>query len=130
MSAFERALNVAHRSAKRLDGIWVTYRPKGRDQFRLFVSPGETRIEQATSEGDGLVYTRVRDYIITLADLRDTLAGKFVPKTGDVILEEVDGQIHQMELLPLVANGNAWRWHGPTHDALRVHTKQISTEEA
>lgn len=121
---------AVNESLNELDGIRVKYKRKNGEMFDLIVRVGETRVEQTTSEGDGLVMTRIRDYLITTDEIRNNINGKFCPQPGDQILETEGDQVYVMELRPLVGNGNAWRWHGMHYDSIRVHTKQIATEDA
>jgi hypothetical protein len=126
-SAFERALGLAHKAEKRLAYVDVVY-TRGGLRCPLRAVLGETRVESTDFEGIK-VNLHVRDYILTVAELK--FAGQqFVPQAGDQILEAVGDETFVQELKPLQGNGNAWQWHGPIHDAVRVHTKQVATEDA
>lgn len=126
-SPFERAMTLSHATANRLAGITVVYRRPGwGKQVTLVAGLAETRVERGDAEG-AVVRERVRDYILTVADL--VFDGvPFLPQEGDQILETVGAATFVMDIRPPVSDGKAWRYHGPTHDAIRVHTMQRSTE--
>ncbi len=125
-SAFERALKLGHKVEKRLAYVDVTYK-RGPRPLALRVVIAETRVEAADFEQTAKLTLRVRDYIITAADL--VLDGvPFKPVAGDQILEVVGNETFVQELRPAFGQGNVWDWHGPIRDAIRVHTKQVATE--
>ena len=72
--------------------------------------------------------TETRDYLITAADL--VLVGSTtVPQRGDRIRETQGGTTYVYEVM---APGKepAWRYSDAYRRTLRIHTKQIDTEEA
>lgn len=127
MSPVERALARAHSAANRLAGVTIVYRRDGVGQVELIATLAQTTVERSDSEG-AIVRTHVRDYLLTVAELKFD-GRQFVPETGDKIYEQVGIQTFVMEVRPPLGEGNPWRWHGLAHDAVRVHTKQVATEE-
>jgi hypothetical protein len=80
-------------------------------------------------DGSGaVVQWESRDFLITAVDL--VLAGEVVaPQAGDRIRETQDGRAYVYEVM---APGKepCWRYSDPYRKTLRVHTKQVGTEDA
>lgn len=126
-SAFERALQLSHKVEKRLAYVDVVYARPGQPRLPMRLVLAESRVESADFAENVKVVVRVRDYIITAAEL--VLGGELTkPEAGDQILEVVGDETFVQELKPLAGSGNVWDWHGPIKDAYRVHTKHSATE--
>ena len=98
---------------------------RGDSEFKVTATIGKTVAEQ--DSGDGLILkAEIRDYLINTSDL--ALSGeRILPKRGDQIIEDHDGQYHVYEVLP-IGNQRAWRYSDPFRIKLRIHTKRIGEE--
>ena len=85
-----------------------------------------TTVFQVDDGAGALLRIESRDYLIGAADL---VAGGFAipPKRGDRIRETSGTQVIVYEV---VAPGDepCWRWSDAYRQTLRIHTKQVSTE--
>lgn len=133
--ATHRAITLAHATANRLAGITVIYRrPATAQQAELVGYIGTQRVERGDAEG-AVIRDSLRDYIFGTNDLVFGDGVPFLPQDGDQIHEAVGEKTFVMEVRPPVSdgksptsNGKSWAWHGPAHDAVRVHARQIATE--
>ena len=99
---------------------------RGDDSVEVAATVGRTVFE--IDDGSGaVVQWESRDFLIAAVDL--VLAGEIVePLPGDRIGETQDGKVYVYEVL---APGKepCWRWSDPYGRTLRVHTKQVGTED-
>jgi len=99
----------------------VTYR-RGSDSVELSATVGQT-VFRLTDEQGFEVRIVTRDYLIAADDL--LLAGSQTePRRGDRI-EETDGGVTRVYELLGPGGEPEWRWSGPNHVTLRVHTKEV-----
>jgi hypothetical protein len=92
----------------------VRYRPTG--SYAIFTAhalKGETRFKAENAYGT-IVRMESDDFLIPASQLQR------MPCLGDTI--ECEG--HQYEVLA-PNNEPVWRWSGPNHDVVRIHTKEI-----
>jgi hypothetical protein len=97
---------------------------RGPNQLALCATPG--RSEAATldfGEAFRVTYTD-RDYLIPADRLRIGGAAT-LPRAGDLIREEIAGELHEFEVMA-EAGIPPWRYSDPHHRLLRIHTKQIA----
>ena len=104
----------------------VTYR-RGETSAEVRAAIGRTVFEVMDSVGVA-ERTESRDFLIPVSDL--VLESKPIfPRHGDKIEETQDGTVYVYEVL---APGHepCWRFSDSYRRTLRVHTKQVGTEEA
>jgi len=80
-------------------------------------------------DGSGaVVQWESRDFLIAAADLVIGDRPVTLPQPGDRISETQDGKVYVYEAM---APGKepCWRYSGPYRRTLRVHTKQVGTED-
>ena len=100
----------------------VTYR-RGEQTFAVLATVGQTSFEQA-DDGGAVIQQQVRDYLIRTADLQLGL-----PERGDQVIETVGGRAFVYEALPL-GDEPCWRYSDPYRLRVRIHTKQVQSEES
>jgi glycerophosphoryl diester phosphodiesterase len=93
-----------------------------------FVCIHDATVDRTTNGSGAVVQWESRDFLIAAVDL--VLAGEIVePLPGDQIKEAAGGKV-----LVYVVMGPGkepcWRWSDPYRRTLRVHTKQVGTEDA
>lgn len=104
----------------------VTYR-RGAEGVTVRATIGRTLLQVDDGYGGARMEWTDRDYLIRAADL--ALGGSPAqPQRGDQIREVVGAQTLVYEVL---APGSEppWRWADPHRQVVRIHTKQIATEE-
>ena len=104
----------------------VSYR-RGEDSVDVRAAIGRTVFEVEDSVGV-LERTESRDFLIPASDL--VLGDEQVlPQQGDRIAETQDGKVYVYEVM---APGRepCWRFSDPYRRTLRIHTKQVDTEDA
>jgi hypothetical protein len=103
----------------------VTYE-RGADSVVLQATPGKTEFEQTDAQGFRMV-SEVRDWLIPATDL--VLAGIVtLPERGDRIRETDGDTVHVYEVVP-VGGAPPYRFTDPYRTLLRVHVREIDTEE-
>jgi len=106
-------------------GVVVTYR-RGEASAEVTATVGQTVFEVEDEYGV-VMQSQTRDYLIAAADL--VLAGQRIePQEGDRIEERRDGKTRIYEVM---APGGepAWRPSDPAGQILRIHTKEVATED-
>ena len=116
--SFANAYALAFKTAKAVAGVSVTYQ-RGSDTVAITALVGDTRMELSADYGSTTITSRVRDYIVTAADL--VLATVTVePQAGDQVRETRGSTIYVFEVMsagadepfrPSDRHGNTWRIH-------------------
>lgn len=100
---------------------------RGTDTVEAPATIGETVFE-IDDGGGALLRIESRDYLIRAADL--VLAGApALPRRGDRIRETEGAQVFVYEVAS-PGDEPFWRWSDPYRKTLRLHTKQVDTEES
>lgn len=104
----------------------VTY-SRNADQVTVQATIGRTLLKLDDGFGGVRMVWTDRDFLIHAADLVLN-SSVTLPEPGDQI-RETEGTTRIYEVL---APGDepVWRWSDPYHKVLRIHTKQVGTEEA
>lgn len=66
---------------------------------------------------------RLRDFIITASQLTIS-SSPYVPREGDFIDETKDSVRYRYQVVNQIGDG-AWRWHGASYKAYRIHTQLV-----
>ena len=104
----------------------VTYQ-RSDDSVEVAATIGRTVFE--IDDGSGaVVQWESRDFLIAAADLVIGDRPVTLPQPGDRISETQDGKVYVYEAM---APGKepCWRYSDPYRRTLRVHTKQVGTED-
>ena len=99
---------------------------RGAEQVAVQATLGRTLLKLDDGYGGVRMEWTDRDFLVQAADL--VLAGNAVlPQRGDKVRDTVGSQVFVFEVL---APGKEppWRWSDPFRKTLRIHTKQIATE--
>jgi len=105
----------------------VTY-SRGGQQLSISATIGRTEFDVDPGDGFG-VRVEARDYLIHAADL--VLGGVTVkPQRGDRIREtRADGDTAVYEVMSPADGEPVWRYSDDYRRRLRIHTKEVDTEE-
>ena len=124
MGAVEKAIGLAHQTARRLTGKTIIYKRDAK-QVSLAATIGQTLFERADDYG-AIVQYQSRDFLIPAATLILPGLGSapVLPQAGDQIYETVGDRTFIHEVTAPGAEP-AWRYADPFRNTLRVHTKQI-----
>lgn len=103
----------------------VTY-VRGSQTLEVSATIGRTTFE--VDDGYGvLVQHESRDYLILAADL--VLDGQsLLPERGDQV-REIQGNSTFVYEVTAPGNGPCWRYSDPYRKTLRIHSKQVNSEE-
>jgi len=101
---------------------------RGQNTVELQATVGQTVFRIDDGYGGSVRFVQ-RDYLIRAEDL--VLAGdEILPQRGDRIRETKDGKVFVYEVMGPGGGEPDWRYSGPNRSTLRIHTKQVGTEEA
>ena len=99
---------------------------RGAEQVAVQATLGRTLLKLDDGYGGVRMEWTDRDFLVQAADL--VLAGNAVlPQRGDKVRDTVGSQVFVFEVLA-PGKDPPWRWSDPFRKTLRIHTKQIATE--
>jgi hypothetical protein len=125
-TSFHNAVLGAHNALRSSRGLDVTY-CRGDATVAVTAVPGQTRVTVEDASGLSIRAKR-RDWIVRASDL--LLGGQTVlPEVGDTIRLTVGQDVQVFEVQRLAGEGH-YTACDDLGQVLRIHTRQIDTEQA
>jgi|694.fasta_scaffold04174_29 hypothetical protein len=116
-TALESAVIAAHKAARSIHGVSITY-TRGASSVTISRAVPGRSVHDVTQDGSVIEQIKSRDYILLASELK--IGGVVItPQRGDQITE--GAKIYKV----LSVGGEAaWRYQDQTMQTLRIHTKE------